>query len=114
MLALAGVHGVLSHFVQQSRRVFGIRQALGATRARIVAAVVGWVLMPVVVGVAAGGAVSAAAVRLIESLLFGISPDDPSTAFVVSAVVTIVALATVLPAAVRASRGDITASLRQP
>jgi hypothetical protein len=112
-LAIAGVYGVLSHFVQQSRRAFGIRQALGATTARIVGAVLGWVIAPVAIGIIAGAAGATAAVASIRSLLFGVSPDDPMTVVGVMALVTCVAVIAVLPTAVRASRSDLAALLRQ-
>jgi putative ABC transport system permease protein len=112
-LAIAGVYGVLSHFVQQSRRGFGIRQALGATTARIVVSVTSWAMAPVAIGVIAGGVAATAAVTFITSLLFGVSPNDPLTLLGVAAVVTIVAVIAVLPTAVRASRSDIAALLRQ-
>ena len=112
-LAIAGVYGVLSHFVQQSRRGFGIRQALGATTARIVFAVLGWAMAPVAIGIIGGGAGASAIVASITSLLFGVSPNDPMTVVGVAALVTVVAVIAVLPTAVRASRSDIAALLRQ-
>ncbi|HEX6214636.1 MAG TPA: FtsX-like permease family protein, partial [Vicinamibacterales bacterium] len=112
-LAISGVYGVLSHFVQQSRRGFGIRQALGATTARIVFAVLGWAMAPVAIGIIGGGAGASAIVTSITSLLFGVSPNDPMTVVGVAALVTVVAVIAVLPAALRASRSDIAALLRQ-
>lgn len=112
-LALIGAYGVLSHFVQQGRRDFGIRQALGATSARIVGSVMTWALAPVAIGVAAGALLAAGTSSLVASLLFGVLPSDPLTLFVVAIAVAILAGAAMLPAAMRASRGDVAALLRQ-
>ena len=112
-LAVLGMNGVLSHFVQQARRDFGIRQALGATSGRIVASVMGWAMLPVLAGIAIGALAASAASTLIASLLFGVSPNDPATLIVVAAAVAIISAAGLLPAALRASRGDVTTLLRQ-
>lgn len=112
-LALAGVYGVLSHFVQQSRRSIGIRQALGATTGRIVGVVLGWAMTPVLAGIVAGSAAAYAAVATMASLLFNVSPHDPWTVVAVAVSVAIASTAAVLPTAVRASRDDIAALLRQ-
>jgi predicted permease len=112
-LAVTGMYGVLSHFVQHARRDFGIRQALGATTERIVTSVVGWGMVPVLAGIALGTLAASAASTLVASLLFGVSPNDPATLVTVAVAVAIISIATLLPTAFRASRGDVTALLRQ-
>jgi putative ABC transport system permease protein len=112
-LAVTGMYAVLSHFVQHARRDFGIRQALGATTGRIVASVMGWAMAPVLAGIAIGILAASGASTLIASLLFGVSSDDPATLIVVAVAVTVVSAASLLPTAIRASRGDVSALLRQ-
>jgi putative ABC transport system permease protein len=112
-LAVTGMYAVLSHFVQHARRDFGIRQALGATTGRIVASVMGWAMAPVLAGIAIGTLAATGASTLIASLLFGVSSKDPATLIVVAVAVTLVSAASLLPTAIRASRGDVSALLRQ-
>ena len=112
-LAVTGMYAVLSHFVQHARRDFGIRQALGATTGRIVASVMGWAMAPVLAGIAIGTLAASGASTLIASLLFGVSSNDPATLIVVAVTVTLISAASLLPTAIRASRGDVSALLRQ-
>ena len=112
VMALTGVYGVLSHFINQSRRAFGIRQALGATPSRIVLTLLGWAMSPVLLGIVTGVVTASAGVTAIASLLFGVSPGDPSTTIGVAVLVASAAIMTVLPAAVRASRNDVASLLR--
>ena len=112
VMALTGVYGVLSHFINQSRRSFGIRQALGATPSRIVLTLLGWAMSPVLLGIVTGVVAASAGVTAIASLLFGVSPGDPSTTIGVAVLVASAAIMTVLPAAVRASRNDVASLLR--
>jgi ABC-type antimicrobial peptide transport system permease subunit len=69
----------------------------------------GWL---VVAGLVMGGALSVAAVRLISSRLYGLSPNDPPTfASAVAAMALVAAIATWLPAR-RTTRVDALAALR--
>ena len=77
LLAGMGIFGVLSQAVTRRRREIGIRVALGAGQARLIRMLVGRGLALTVVGATAGAAVSLAGVRMLESLLFGVSPFDP-------------------------------------
>lgn len=112
-LALSGVYGVVSHFIEQSRRAFGIRQALGATRARIVATVLRWAMAPVLAGITAGGVAAFALATLAGSLVIGVAPNDPVSVLMVAGVVTTMVAVIVLPSALRASRNDIATLLRR-
>ncbi len=113
LLALGGLYAVLSHTVQQTRRDFGIRQALGATSARIVATVASRAAVPIAGGVAIGVAVAVSVAELIASLLFGVKPDDPVTLVAVTALVLMASTIAVLIPALRAARVDLLALLRQ-
>jgi len=68
-----------AYVVAQRRREFGIRLALGATRAQIYAAVLRFGIPPLLAGIAAGGAGAVLAARLLRSLLFEVTPYDPVT-----------------------------------
>ena len=70
-----------------------MRLALGATSGRVLALVIGQALVPVVAGLATGVAAAAAATRLMESLLFGVTPYDTATFAAAVALLTLVTTA---------------------
>ena len=92
LLAAMGIFGILSQAVTQRRREIGIRMALGAGSARLVRLLVGRGVGLAALGAAVGTIASLFGVRVLEGLLFGVTPfDAPSFLFVV-AVILIVAL----------------------
>jgi putative ABC transport system permease protein len=98
-LALIGIYGVLSYSVGQRAREIAIRGALGATRGRIVAMVVGDALGLTAGGLVIGLAVSAIGTNVIAGLLHGTDAHDPTVyAIVAIGVATMTALASYLPA----------------
>jgi putative ABC transport system permease protein len=112
ILAISGLYAVLAQSVQQARRDFGIRQALGATGGRIARSVLGRALVPAVAGVLVGGIAASAAAELIASQLFGVEPNDPIT-FVASAVFVLAISTLVVSApALRAARVNLSTLLR--
>jgi len=112
LLALVGVHGVLSYTVAQRRPEVGIRMALGASRAGIVRLVVGDGARLAVLGTLIGLALALVGSRLLASLVFGVTVRDPFTFAAVAAGVLLMAvLASWLPAR-RAARADPMAALR--
>jgi predicted permease len=113
LLAAIGLYGVLSHGVSRRTNEIGIRKALGAQEASLIAMVLRETGGLLLVGTVAGAGVSIAAVRLITSRLYGLSPSDPATiASAVVGLMVVAALATWLPA-YRASRVDPLVALRQ-
>jgi len=95
LLSAMGLHGAASNWVVRRTREIGIRLAVGASPARIRRQVVRAALRLAVTGLALGLTVGLAAVRLLESLLFGVEPLDPPTL-----AVALLALATITVAAV--------------
>lgn len=77
LLATVGLYGVLSGSVAERNREIGVRAALGATRADILALVLRDGLRLTVFGLALGTLGSIAASRALLSLLFETSPLDP-------------------------------------
>jgi predicted permease len=111
-LAMSGLYVVVAYVVSQSKREYGIRMALGATRLAVVLLVSRRALALVAVGVVLGTAVAAGTSQFIVSLLFGVQPGDPITyALVALGLVCVAAVAVALPV-VRATRADPTACLR--
>jgi putative ABC transport system permease protein len=111
-LAVVGVYGVIAYGVQLRRREIGIRLALGATRERVLAMILSDGMRMVVAGVLLGVITAMALTRLLETLLFGVSPRDPVTFAAVPAVLIVAAaLACLLPAR-RAARVNPVEAMR--
>lgn len=79
LLSALGIYGVVSYFVARRTREMGIRLALGAEPARVRALVQRGAMSTVLIGILAGVAGSIAIMRLMESLLYEVSPYDPIT-----------------------------------
>jgi len=112
VLAAIGLYGALSYLVNQRRTEFGIRMALGALPLSILRLVLRDLAAILLGGVAAGLAISMAAVGVLQKLLFGLSPRDSATMFAAVGLLAVVAFfAAYLPAR-RAMRADPMAALR--
>lgn len=112
LLASLGIFGVVGYSVERRRKELGIRMALGAERQDLLRIVLRQGMTPVMVGLAAGVVTSIFAGRLIGSLLFDVSANDPLTlAAVVLVVATVALLACFVPAR-RAMRVDPMVALR--
>jgi predicted permease len=112
VLAAIGTYGVLSYLVTQRRREIGIRMALGAGRGTVLRGVVGHGLKLTLIGLAAGLAAALALTRLMEAVLFEVSPNDPATLAGVATLIAVVAAAASLVPAFRATRVDPVVALR--
>jgi len=98
-LGILGIYGVISYAVSQRTREIGIRMALGAKKNELVWMFVRSALVLTGVGTAVGLGAAAALMRLMRTLLFGISPLDPVTFIAVPiALVVAAVLASYLPA----------------
>jgi predicted permease len=98
-LGILGIYGVISYAVSQRTREIGIRMALGANKSELLWMFVRSALVLTGVGTAVGLGAAAALMRLMRTLLFGISPLDPITFTAVPvALVAAAALASYLPA----------------
>ena len=79
LVAMLGLYAVMAYAVTERHREFALRLALGSTRAGIFRLVLSGSVWTSVVGVVAGGIGSIAAVRLLRSMLFGVTPFDPAS-----------------------------------
>jgi putative ABC transport system permease protein len=112
VLGIIGIYGVMSYAVSQRRREIGIRLALGAQQSELRRMFVFSGLALAGIGVAIGLGAAVGLMRLMKSLLFGISPLDPQTFATVPVVLVAAAvLASYLPAR-RAAAVDPVEALR--
>ncbi len=113
VIAAAGVGGMLALAVNQRWNEIGIRIALGAKPADVVAMILRQGMSLVVLGLVVGVAAAIALTRLMRTLLFEVQPADPATFAGVSlALAAIALLACYLPAR-RALRIDPLLALRR-
>ena len=99
LLAGVGIYGVVSYTVARRTREMGIRLALGANPAMVRNMIVSSSMRLVLGGMVVGLVGAYGAVRVLTSLLYGVSAADPVTFGVVVAVVGATAfLASWLPA----------------
>jgi putative ABC transport system permease protein len=113
LLAGIGLFGALSYSVAQRDRELGVRAALGAQRAQLVSLVLREGLLVIVPGIVVGMLAAVAFARLMQELLFGVTPLD-TVAFVVAplglAATSVVAC---LGPALRAAAADPAITLRK-
>ena len=112
LLAALGLYGLLAYVVLQRRREIGLRMALGAEPRQVSAAVLREGLNLVLSGVIIGAAISWAAMRSLNSILYGVAATDLFvTAGATSVLIVVGVVASYLPA-YRAAHIDPTTALR--
>ena len=109
ILAGVGLYGVISYFVAQRTREFGIRMALGAQPADIIRQIIREGMVLVVVGLAIGLPCSMALSRFVSSQLHGVSTADPLTYITISILCLAATLLAVLLPARRATANPMEA-----
>ena len=112
VLASVGIYGLVSFSVSQRTYEIGVRMAIGASKASILALVLGQSMRIALAGIAVGMAAAVALTRFLASHLYGVAATDPLTFLAVGALLLVTAaVASCLPAR-RAARLDLTKSLR--
>jgi putative ABC transport system permease protein len=111
-LSAIGTYGLLASVVSRRTREIGVRMALGADRGRVVRVVLGHALLFVGIGVGVGLVTAIGLVRLMQSVLFGVSATDPLTFVAVPAAIVLTALVSALVPAWRAASIDPAIALR--
>jgi ABC-type lipoprotein release transport system permease subunit len=104
LLGVCGIYGVIAYAVIQRRREIGIRMALGAQAHQVRALFIRRGMIVAAAGLVLGVSAAAAFTRLMESLLFGITPLDP---FTFTAMPILLAAAALLATYVPASRASL-------
>ena len=112
VLAAMGLYGVLAYSVAQRTQEIGVRVALGAEKAHVLALVVRQGLRLTLLGMISGAAMALALTRSLSSFLYGVKPADPATFAIVALVLTVVALLACWIPARRATRVDPMVALR--
>ena len=112
ILASIGIYGVIAYSVSQRTREIGIRLALGSSKPAVLRLVLAEGMRVAFIGCVIGLLASLALTRIIQALLFAVSPTDPLT-FAASSLLlaSVTLLACWLPAR-RAARVDPMAALR--
>lgn len=111
-LSAFGIYGLISFLAASRIREIGIRMALGATRTNIVGLVVSQGVRLTLLGAAVGVAASAAVVRALSGLLYGVRTLDVETLALIMVVLAAVTTMAALVPAWRSSRVEPMAALR--
>jgi putative ABC transport system permease protein len=112
ILTIVGLYGVMSYSVAQRTNEIGIRMALGAQTRDVLRMIVAQGFKMVLLGLAVGLVGAFALMRLIGSLLFGVTTKDPLTFIIVAALLAFVALLACYLPARRATHIDPLVALR--
>jgi ABC-type antimicrobial peptide transport system permease subunit len=112
LVAAIGLYSLIAYLVAQRTHELGVRMALGARAADIARMVMGRGVGAAATGVAIGVALAVALGRLVQPLLFRISPRDPAVLFVVAATLLACAVLASLVPTWRATRVDPVTALR--
>ena len=112
LLAMSGLYGVIAYSVAERTHEIGIRVALGAAKRDVLRLVVGQGVKLSLVGVGVGLASALGLMRLIASLLYGVSPADPVTFAIVPVLLLLVSAPACYLPALRAMRADPIVALR--
>jgi putative ABC transport system permease protein len=112
VLAATGLYALMAYSVTERTQEIGIRMALGARDTEVLNYFLKRGAAIALVGLAIGGGVAVWITRYLEKMLFQLSPLDPTTFLIVSAVIGTTAIAASLIPAYRASRVDPLIALR--
>lgn len=113
LVAMLGLYAVMAYSVIERHREFALRIALGSTRAAVFRLVLSGSAWTVVVGLITGGLGSIAAVRLLRSMLFGVTPFDPASYCAAAALLLITVFISGVQPAHRAASVEPMQALRE-
>lgn len=109
LLSAAGVYGVISYLVSWRRREIGIRIAIGARPAAVRRLILNESLTLAAVAIALGLAGAASLTRYLQSMLYGVTPQDTAVFLAMPLLLgTLAVAASVLPASKAAQLDPVT------
>jgi putative ABC transport system permease protein len=106
LLAAVGLYGTLAYLTSVRTQEFGVRMALGASAGKVLRTVAGEGLTLAAVGAALGFSGAVVATRVLQGMLYNVTPLDGVTLVAVVGLVAVAALAATLHPAWRASRAN--------
>jgi predicted permease len=112
ILAAIGIYGIMAYTVSRRTSEIGVRMALGARPQQVRLMVLresGWMA---IVGIAVGIGASIGLARLVRAMLYGLTPNDPTTLIGTTCLLFLIALTAAYGPARRASRIDPMQALR--
>jgi putative ABC transport system permease protein len=112
-LAVTGIYAVVAYSVAQRAREIAVRIALGASRASILRLVIGYGIRPAAAGLVSGVAAAFVVMRLLSTMLFGLSANDAATFGEAAVVVAAASVAACAVPAARAGRSVVDALTRE-
>jgi putative ABC transport system permease protein len=112
VLAAVGIYSVLAYSVRSRVQELGVRIALGAAPADVLRLVVAEGMRPALAGVAIGAGGALALGGVLSKLVYGVSPEDPITFFVMALLLSVVAVFACVIPGYRATRIDPIIALR--
>lgn len=111
-LSSVGIYGIMSHVVNQRKKEFAIRMAMGARRSGVIGLILRQGSLLIGIGLAVGLAGAFALSRVLGSILLDLSASDPVTFIAITFVIGSVSVGTILLPAQRATKIDPAVSLR--
>ncbi len=112
-LSIVGVYSVISYSISRQTHEIGIRMSLGAGRSDVIKMILKKASLLILTGTGIGLILSFSLNRTLETFIYGISRNDPSTYIFVSAMVIAVALIASVVPAMRAAKIDPVIALRE-
>jgi ABC-type antimicrobial peptide transport system permease subunit len=106
LLAGFGIYGAVASAVAERRRELGVRLALGASPASVLARAARYGASPTLVGLVAGIPLALAAGRAVRQQLYGVGPADAPTLILVAGLMSLVTISAALMPAIKAMRID--------
>jgi len=112
VLTAAGIYGLLAYSVSGRVREFGIRAALGASPASLLRMILREGTAVMIPGLAVGLAISLASARLMRTMIYRLSPNDPLSLAAAAALLSVITVLSVWLPARRAAHVDPGVALR--
>jgi len=112
LLTALGLYGVISFHVARQTHEIGIRMALGAGKRQVLGSVLGEAVILTALGIGVGLPITLIVARLIESMLFGVKPDNPASLALAAFALCGSSLAAAYIPACRAAKVDPMVALR--